>query len=420
MFYGIIGKTFYFIFIIFFYIKNYLRIWCLGLLSEYENKNSKCLNESCLRKEIMLCNKFLEKDERNFHVWNYRLTIFKMIFQFFKNNFWDFLKEELEFTLKMIKKSFSNFSAWHYRSKLITLDLVNKNLAWSSSEILDYFKNDLFYIKNAIFTDPRDQSPWNYYFWILTNITPIYIKSIETDKYKVKIKLSQKIPIDKFLEIKINCITDKNHKIPVNDNVNNNNININDFCIEESNINKQSISEIFGDELNLDFEKLFNFDGEFIHKFKDLNITNTANVCFDISINGKNIDQKSQLFSEEILKLSNNICTLKNNLDFSNINFSLNNQGIDIIVDVNTYSLNNYNYEHLKTFLKTQLEMMDDLINNTDGFIENAHFRKVQILMFIDSLKFDQNTKLIKDELLFLIEKSKRMKEVYKNMIKSL
>ena len=181
------------------------RIWCLNLLSEIEKNNNKNLTESCLVKELGLCNKFLEKDERNFHVWNYRLTIFKMIYKFFKLNFWDFLIQELEFTLKMIKKSFSNFSAWHYRSKLITLDLINKNISWSSPKIIKYFEVDLFYLKNAIFTDPRDQSPWNYYNWIIYNITPLFVKSIDKKKeennFLIKINFSQKIPILKFLKI---------------------------------------------------------------------------------------------------------------------------------------------------------------------------------------------------------------------------
>jgi len=361
----------------------------------------------------MLCNKFLEKDERNFHVWNYRLTIFKMIFQYFKNNFWDFLKEELEFTLKMIKKSFSNFSAWHYRSKLITLDLGNKNLAWSSSEILDYFKDDLFYIKNAIFTDPRDQSPWNYYYWILTNVTPIFIKSFDIEKYKIKIKLSQKIPIEKFLEIKITYKTKENKLISFND------FEIKDFILENSKEN-QFISDVFGDNLELDFSKLINCNKDIFEKIKDLNLDDSENLFFEILINGKNINIKNQLFTDEILNLSNKICPLKNNLDFPNISFSLSNSGINKVGDFNNFSLNNHKYEHLKTFLKNQLELIEDLIKNTDGFIENAHFRKVQILTFLNYFNFDQNLNEIKTELCLLFEKSKRMKEVYKNMIEIL
>ena len=108
-----------------------------------------------------------------------------MIFKFFQGVFYDFLTEELSFTMKMIKKSFSNFSAWHYRSKLITLDLPKKRINWSSENILNYFKEDLHYLKNAIFTDPRDQSPWNYHNWILGNVTPIILKNFKFELAKL-------------------------------------------------------------------------------------------------------------------------------------------------------------------------------------------------------------------------------------------
>ena len=69
----------------------------------------------------------------------------------------------------MIKKNFSNYSAWHYRAKLMP-KLYNKNgLEYNASYVIpfDEIKKDLETLKHAFFTDPKDQSPWNYHEWLL-------------------------------------------------------------------------------------------------------------------------------------------------------------------------------------------------------------------------------------------------------------
>jgi hypothetical protein len=358
----------------------------------------------------MLCNKFLEKDERNFHVWNYRLTIFKMIYQYFRTNFWDFLKEELDFTLKMIKKSFSNFSSWHYRSKLINLDLVNKKISWSSEEVLEYLKDDLYFIKNAIFTDPRDQSAWNYYNWILSNINPIFVKSIFIEKHCLKLKLSQKIPFDKLLDLTIS-----------NENKNEGSLDLKEFILDDSSKQSQSISEYFGDEIHFDFSKLIHSNGpEILAKLENLQLDEKENFDLKVLLKAKEVDIKSLLFTEKNLNLSNNICPLKNNIDFPFIRFSLSKEGIINLNNSYESSSEGEKYTYLRTFLKNQLEMINELIENTDGFIENAHFKKTQIMSLMHYFKFEENFDLINQELSLLVEKSKRTKEVYRQMIETL
>ena len=75
----------------------------------------------------------------------------------------------------MIKKNCSNFSAWHYRSKLIPLYFFTNNIQWNTEEALSYLETDLDLIITAMFTDPKDQSPWNYHLWIVNSITPPYV-----------------------------------------------------------------------------------------------------------------------------------------------------------------------------------------------------------------------------------------------------
>lgn len=127
------------------------RIWILSRLprSEYEN-------------EILLCNTFLTKDERNFHCWDYRSYISDIA-----NTD---LKSEFDFTTEKIKSNFSNFSAWHRRHKLLIRGLAlgdqkcpkdcNLKLIW---------KDEYNLILNALYTDPSDQSPWLYHNWLVKN-----------------------------------------------------------------------------------------------------------------------------------------------------------------------------------------------------------------------------------------------------------
>uniref|UniRef100_A0A6G1SPU9 Geranylgeranyl transferase type-2 subunit alpha n=1 Tax=Aceria tosichella TaxID=561515 RepID=A0A6G1SPU9_9ACAR len=76
------------------------RIWALSKMTESE-----------YQKEVALCNMFLAKDDRNFHVWDYRNHISDIA----KTD----LQSEFDFTTEKINSNFSNFSAWHRRHKLL-------------------------------------------------------------------------------------------------------------------------------------------------------------------------------------------------------------------------------------------------------------------------------------------------------------
>ena len=195
--------------------KTYLlwhhRVWCLVKCIEIEIKKGIELEKSVLIGEIGLCNKFFLKDDRNFHCWNYRVKILSLISIYFQKNFPKFIEDELKFTIEKVTMNFSNFSAWLYRSKLIPIYFVQHNIKWNTKEALDFFKNDLELIKKAIYTDPKDQSPWNYLSWIITNFSPIYIKKITLDENNLlKIKYSNVFKIKSLLEI---LGDEKNYKL---------------------------------------------------------------------------------------------------------------------------------------------------------------------------------------------------------------
>ncbi|KAI8901010.1 hypothetical protein BC833DRAFT_548643 [Globomyces pollinis-pini] len=99
-------------------------------------------------KELKIVTYMLDLDVRNFHGWDYR----RYVVNASKNvNPID----EFHYTTKKIKQNFSNYSAWHYRSKLLPI-------SFEKAEIEKVMKDDLNLVRNAIFTEPKDQSAWLY------------------------------------------------------------------------------------------------------------------------------------------------------------------------------------------------------------------------------------------------------------------
>mmetsp|Transcript_3107 Transcript_3107/g.4198 ORF Transcript_3107/g.4198 Transcript_3107/m.4198 type:complete len:343 (-) Transcript_3107:153-1181(-) len=170
------------------------RKWCL-VQQETTTK--------ALQQELALTVRFLDRDERNFHCWNYRRLIVSLLLM--KNakssplagagaGAWNLLLEdkdeplllmgnqvalsetmdktdgtsdddstdwiahEWDFTQQKIQQNFSNFSAFHYRSKLY--ELVQPTM-----------KDELSLVENAIFTEPDDQTAWWYQSFLLRQST---------------------------------------------------------------------------------------------------------------------------------------------------------------------------------------------------------------------------------------------------------
>ncbi|CRH01501.1 protein prenyltransferase alpha subunit, putative [Plasmodium relictum] len=136
-------------------------------LIKYSLKNN-LINVFDLLNELEFCKSCFLIDDRNYHCWNYRSYIIACInislrkLKHEEKENVDLKKVNVDFNVykinydlskMLIEMNFSNFSAWF--------------LKYSLKESLVDTGEELYLIKNAIFTDPFDQSLWEFYKWFL-------------------------------------------------------------------------------------------------------------------------------------------------------------------------------------------------------------------------------------------------------------
>ncbi|CAA2977132.1 geranylgeranyl transferase type-2 subunit alpha 1 [Olea europaea subsp. europaea] len=129
----------------------------------YHRKWVLSKGHSSMDKELRLLGKFQKLDSRNFHAWNYRrfITMLKKISD----------EEELQYTTDMIFDNFSNYSAWHNRSVLLSHLFEKRGKGHSHKESI--LEEEFEFVRNALFTDPDDQSGWFYHLWLLDQMVKL-------------------------------------------------------------------------------------------------------------------------------------------------------------------------------------------------------------------------------------------------------
>ncbi|KAL2311963.1 Geranylgeranyl transferase type-2 subunit alpha [Schizosaccharomyces pombe] len=141
-----------------YWIFNHRR-WCLEN-APYPNWNY----------EMMITEKLLSADARNFHGWHYRRYV---VSQIERAGNCSLAKKEMEYTTSAIATNFSNFSALHNRTKLIET-ILNLEVDPNSRKALakQILEQDLDMIHQAVFTDPDDSSVWIYHRWLMGHCNP--------------------------------------------------------------------------------------------------------------------------------------------------------------------------------------------------------------------------------------------------------
>lgn len=136
-----------------------------------------------LEKEIGLCDKLLDLDERNFHCWNHRRHVCGLAGMT--------REDQLAFTTQKIEQNFSNYSALHHRS-----------IALPDPLTADVLFDEIGLVQQAVFTEPDDQSAWFYYRWLLTSMLELVESSADDAVGFLK---SQVQWLDELLEMEVDA-----------------------------------------------------------------------------------------------------------------------------------------------------------------------------------------------------------------------
>ena len=157
------------------------RMW---LLTQAGNRLDKAQIKRCWEQELALDSMMLTRDNRNFHGWNYRRRIVNELHgleqavqeqdensppasdgKTITAERQRLCEDEFAYTRKMIRSSLSNFSAWHQRAMLIPRIVELRNASEEDRRV--FFDNELSYIREAVLTDPWNQSLWFFHDYMM-------------------------------------------------------------------------------------------------------------------------------------------------------------------------------------------------------------------------------------------------------------
>jgi geranylgeranyl transferase type-2 subunit alpha len=136
--------------------------------------------------EMDIIKKIHDLDSRNFHAWSYR--------NFLCDTF-NLELDDMSYSTKLIETDFSNYSAWFLRMKQATRASHTNEMDPTT---------ELELVWNAIFTEPNDQSAWQYHDWLLSRFPDLQeadaemlseLESVVEEK-DMKYVLLQKLKVD--------------------------------------------------------------------------------------------------------------------------------------------------------------------------------------------------------------------------------
>ena len=156
-------------------------------------------------REIGLCEKMLQADQRNFHCWNHWMLVTRLMEVP--------LNSLLAFTMNRINENSSNYSAWHFRGELLHSMLIHSN---DGEQSIKTIRDGLFRVflwelelelnLNALYTECDDQSSWYYMrtlFYIAIELTRkgIIEKDVTSGLFSTRLN-----ELSELMEIAPDCV----------------------------------------------------------------------------------------------------------------------------------------------------------------------------------------------------------------------
>jgi geranylgeranyl transferase type-2 subunit alpha len=190
------------------------RQWCIVKGIELNGKAFE-KEDSILKNELKLCAELLVQDGRNFHCWNYKAWLLELERENINKMFnepekrekalREMFEREYNYTTQLISKDFSNYSTWYYRSKMLPYLFPDTMYLISIPKI----KEELETLKQALYTEPKDQSCWNHHRWLVSLVLPVQIigcsiKLPINDQLEITLGLSHKIKNLEGIEVNLN------------------------------------------------------------------------------------------------------------------------------------------------------------------------------------------------------------------------
>eukprot|EP00826_Nyctotherus_ovalis_P022658 TRINITY_DN1751_c0_g1_i14.p1 TRINITY_DN1751_c0_g1~~TRINITY_DN1751_c0_g1_i14.p1 ORF type:complete len:512 (+),score=178.98 TRINITY_DN1751_c0_g1_i14:168-1703(+) len=190
------------------------RQWCI----EYGLKLDDAAlgkEDSILKNELKLCAELLTHDGRNFHCWNYKAWLLELETANINRVYEDkekrekALKEmyerEYKYTTQLISKDFSNYSTWFYRSKMLPYLFPDPTYLISVQKV----REELEMLKQALYTEPKDQSCWNHHRWLMSLVLPVQVvgcslKMPSENKVEITLGVSHKVKALEGVELSLN------------------------------------------------------------------------------------------------------------------------------------------------------------------------------------------------------------------------
>ncbi|KAI8805830.1 hypothetical protein BJ742DRAFT_396309 [Cladochytrium replicatum] len=165
-------------------------------------------------RELKLLEMMLNLDARNFHGWDYRRYVIATSSSRTPT-------QEFAFTTTKINQNFSNYSAWHYRSKL--LSKIRDNPEGTHRKGGERWKETAEFdlIRNAIYTEPADQSAWLYQRWLFgdapspINVVAANYTRTSNTQIVALILFNQPVSLTDSAELQINGIKSTSEAQPL-------------------------------------------------------------------------------------------------------------------------------------------------------------------------------------------------------------